>query len=94
MDLNEDSILWLKPSQQMLEFIKSEVGKNSDSNIPKQIEEVAADKSSEISADDLEWVYERAKKQGLSISEMGVEMLLPVPKASLLIFFEEYINYN
>lgn len=76
---SQDYILWVKPSQQMLEFIKSEVERSSDLNIPKQITDVAAGKVEKISADDLEWVYERTRKQELSISEMGLELELPVP---------------
>jgi TMEM199 family protein len=76
---SQDYILWVKPSQQMLQFIKSEVESSSNLNIPKQITDVAAGKVEKISADDLEWVYERAKKQELSISEMGLQLELPVP---------------
>jgi TMEM199 family protein len=76
---SQDYILWVKPSQQMLEFIKSEVESSGDLNIPKQITDVAAGNVEKISADDLEWVYERTKKQEISISEMGLELELPVP---------------
>lgn len=79
---SQDYILWVKPSEQMLEFIKSEVKKNTNSNIPSQINDLANGTVEKISADDLEWVYERTKKQELSISEMGLELELPVPNVA------------
>lgn len=74
----QDYILWVKPSQQMLDFIKTEVEKSNETNIPKQITDLATGKAEKISADDLEWVYEKSKKQELSISELGLELELPV----------------
>lgn len=75
----QNYILWVKPSEKMLKFIKSEVENGSKANIPQQITDLTTGKVEKISADDLEWVYERTKKQELSISEMGLELELPVP---------------